>query len=121
MIKIMLTTATAVIISGCSAVATVKQYWPRDHDPVMFETLVVVEQELDAVDCKNPDWTRVQYQAKKLDRYATLRDDPQKENLQGLNKHLEKLSSNKNPVFCDLGKKTGKQRIEAALSAWKGR
>ena len=45
MIKIMLTTATAVIISGCSAVATVKQYWPRDHDPVMFETLVVVEQE----------------------------------------------------------------------------
>jgi hypothetical protein len=119
--NILLAIGFSFALSSCAVVATVQKYWPRDHDPVMFETLVVIEQELDAIDCKNPNWSKVQYEAKKLDRYATLRDDPQRENLQGLNKHIEKLSSNKNPVFCDLGKKTGKQRIEAALNAWKGR
>jgi len=108
-------------LSACSVIAVVKTYWPRNHDPVMFDTLVVVEQELDAVDCKKPDWSKVHYHVKKLDRYAALRDDPQKENIKGLNNHIEKLSSNTNPVFCDLGKRTGKQRIEAAFSAWKER
>lgn len=108
-------------LSGCAAISAVKQLWPKNHDPVMFDTLIMVEQELDAVDCKKPDWSKVQYQIKKLDRYVTLREDPQKENIQGLKSHIEKLSSSTNVVFCDLGKRTGKQRIETAFSAWKGR
>jgi hypothetical protein len=119
--KVLLVTSMVFVLSGCAVLDSVKKYWPRDHDPVMFDHLVTVEQDLAAVDCKNPNWTKVLYEAARLDRFATLRDDPQKDNLQGLNKHVQKLSTNKNPVFCELGKKTGKQRIEAALSAWKGR
>lgn len=118
--KIIIATSI-VVLSGCSTIDTVKKYWPRAHDPVMLNQLITVEQDLAAIDCKNPDWHKVLYEAKRLDRYAELRDDPQKDNLQGLNKHIQKLSTNKNPVFCDLGKKTGAKRIEAALGAWKGR
>jgi hypothetical protein len=119
--KVILVLSVSFLLSGCAAIATVKKYWPRDHDPVMLNALVTVEQDLDAVDCKKPNWDKVLYETRRLDRYAELRGDPQRDNLQGLYKHIEKLSTSTNPVFCDLGKKTGKQRIDAALSAWRGR
>lgn len=116
--KVLLVAATVIALSGCS---TIQKYWPRDHDPVMFDHLVTLEVKLDAVDCKNPQWYGVVYNAEVLDRYTTWREDPQAENMQGLSKHIKKLSTSINPTFCELGKKTAKQRINAAMSAWKGR
>lgn len=110
-----------VALSGCATVDNLKKYWPRDHDPVMLNQLVTVEQDLNDIDCKNPNWTKVIYEVNKLDRYVALRQDPQQENIHGLQAHIQRMSTNSNPTFCDLGKKTGKSRIDAALSAWKGR
>jgi hypothetical protein len=42
----------ALSLIGCS---TVKKYWPRDHDPVMFNHLVELDRILEAVDCTGPD------------------------------------------------------------------
>lgn len=107
-----------VSLTGCS---TIEKYWPRDHDPVMFNHLVSLDVEIERQDCSNPNWTSVEVAAEKLARYSEWRKDPQSENMRGLQKHITKLSQNTNKVFCDLGKKTAKQRINAAKSAWEKR
>jgi hypothetical protein len=111
----------AISLSGCAAVDTVKKYWPRDHDPVMFDNLVSVSIAVDQVDCSEPDWSRVVIVSNQLARTAEWRADPQAENLKGLLKHAERMSVGGSKIFCELGKKTAGQRIEAAKSAWKGR
>ncbi len=111
----------AISLSGCAAVDTVKKYWPRDHDPVMFDNLVSVSIAVDQVHCENPDWSQVVIVANQLSRAAEWRGDPQTENLKGLLKHAERMSLGGSKTFCELGKKTATQRIEAAKSAWKGR
>lgn len=108
----------ASTITGCS---TIKQYWPKEHDPVMLSQLITIEQELDELDCKKPVWYHVLSAADHLDRYVTLRTDPQQENIHGLHLHIKKMSENTNPTFCSLGKNTAKQRIKAAGMAWGGR
>ena len=119
--KIAITLSTSLLLASCGTVDTIKKYWPRDHDPVMFAQLVKVDVGLDAVDCQMPLWSFVISDAEILDRYTTWRQDPQQENIHGLNLHIKKISVSKNPTFCDLGKKTAKKRIEAARSAWEGR
>ena len=107
-----------VVLSGCS---TIKEYWPRAHDPVMFENLVRVDIAIEQIDCAKPDWTVAQIEAHKLARYTEWRGDPQRENIKGLAAHTERMSKGGSKVFCELGKKTATQRIEAAKSAWEGR
>lgn len=111
----------AFSLSGCAAVDTVKKYWPRAHDPVMFDHLVSASVALDMVDCGHPDWSQVVEVSNHLARYAEWRSDPQTENLKGLVKHAERMSLGGSKMFCELGKKTAAQRIEAAKTAWKGR
>lgn len=111
----------AISLSGCAAVDTVKKYWPRDHDPVMFDNLVSASIAVDQVHCENPDWSQVVIIANQLSRAAEWRADPQTENLKGLLKHAERMSLGGSKTFCELGKKTATQRIEAARAAWKGR
>lgn len=115
MIKTISTLALALVLTGCSVIL------PRAHDAVMLSQLVTVDQELDGVDCKTPTWSKVLYEVEHLDRYATLRNDPQQVNIHDLNSHIQKMSTNSNVTFCELGKKVAKQRINAASSAWKGR
>lgn len=119
--KIIITGALAITLSGCSTIDTVKKYWPRDHDPVMFDHLVTVSIAIDAVDCTKPDWSQVVEISNHLSRSAAWRGDPQADNLKGLLNHAERMSHGGSKTFCELGKKTAAQRIEAAKSAWKGR
>jgi hypothetical protein len=107
-----------VLLSGCS---TVQKYWPRPHDPVMFNYLVTADNELRKVDCVSPNWSKVMAQTELVALYATWRKDPQQENIVGLHNHVIKMSQGGSKVFCEIGKKTAEQRILAAKSAWEGR
>lgn len=111
----------AISLSGCAAVDTVKKYWPRNHDPVMFNNLVSVSIAIEQIDCNQPDWSQVVIISNHLSRTAEWRGDPQTENLKGLLKHAERMSHGGSKTFCEMGKKTASQRVEAAKSAWKGR
>jgi hypothetical protein len=107
-----------IALSGCS---TIKEYWPRPHDPVMFNQLVAVDLAVEKQNCENPTWIEVHPIADQLAKYTEWRQDPQATNLRGLEKHVERMSKGGSKTFCELGKKTAKQRIDAAKSAWEGR
>jgi hypothetical protein len=119
--KIITAALLAIALSGCATVDTVKKYWPRDHDPVMFNQLVTVSIAIETIDCGHPDWSQIVAVSNHLSRYAEWRGDPQADNLKGLLNHAERMSHGGSKTFCELGKKTAAQRIEAAKSAWKGR
>ena len=107
-----------VLLTGCS---TIKEYWPRDHDGAMFKQLVVVQSDIDAVNCDKPDWSKAIDNSKILSLYTEWREDPQRINMKGLYEHTVKMSKSENKVFCELGKKTASGRIDAARKAWGGR
>ena len=109
---------TVLCLSGCS---TIKEYWPREHDAVMFNHLVTTDIAVKHVDCERADWTEAHRNAEVLAQYAEWRNDPQTTNVKGLLAHTERMSKGGSKVFCELGKKTAAQRIEAAKSAWQGR
>ena len=111
----------STMLSGCAVVGTVKKYWPRSHDPVMFNQLVQADYQIEHIDCSQPAWDKVMPTTATLSKHAEWRGDPQTENLKGLHSHVEKMSKGGSKMFCELGKKTAKQRIEAAKSAWEGR
>ena len=107
-----------IVLTGCSSI---KQYWPRDHDPVLFNHLVTADLAVEHVNCEQPDWAPAHAAAEQLSRYAEWRSDPQTDNLIGLLAHTERMSHGGSRAFCELGRKTAQQRIEAARTAWKGR
>ena len=107
-----------VSLTGCS---TIKQYWPRAHDPEMFGALVDVDIAVERVNCETPNWSASIDAATRVARLSEWRGDPQATNLKGLQAHTERMSRGGSRVFCDLGKKTAAQRIQAAKSAWEGR
>jgi len=110
-----------VLLSGCSTIQDLKQYWPRDHDPVMFNHLITTDIAIKHVDCERPDWSQAHSNAEVLAQYAEWRKDPQTANMKGLLAHTERMAKGGSKTFCELGKKTAQQRIEAARSAWQGR
>jgi hypothetical protein len=107
-------------LSGCS---TIQKYWPRPHDPVAFHQLVHVDISIEGIDCERPDWSLSMHMTQVLAKNAEWRNDPQAENLKGLYNHTIKMSRTEslNKTFCELGKKTAQQRINAVKSAWAGR
>ena len=109
---------TVVMLTGCS---TVKKYWPRAHDPALMYQLAQTDYAVDLVNCDSPDWKPVVNITAVLSRNVEWRDDPQTENIKGLHSHAERMNKGGSKMFCELGKKTAKQRIEAAKSAWEGR
>lgn len=113
------------LITGCSTIQTgvdtVKKYWPRDHDPVMFDKVVELHIAIENLNCEHPDYSELVPKAIRLSRYAELRNDPQAENIKGLENHIIKLRSNTNKIFCELGKKTAIQRLDVAINAWRKR
>jgi hypothetical protein len=119
--KILVAVIVAFILNGCAAVATVQKYWPRKHDPVMFDHLVTLSISVEQVNCEKPDWSNIVEVSNHLSRYSQWRGDPQADNLKGLLNHAERMSHGGSKMFCELGKKTATQRIEAAKSAWEGR
>jgi hypothetical protein len=110
--------AAVATLSGCSTIANLL---PRDHDPVMFNTLVVLNIEIQQVDCAAPDWSSAVLHAEILSQSANWRSDPQAENFVGLHQHMLKLEKGGSVTFCELGKRTAASRIDAARAAWGGR
>jgi hypothetical protein len=87
----------------------------------MFNQLVVVDIEVAKVNCDSPDWRPALSASVQLSRYAEWRDDPQSDNLSGLEKHLERMNKGGSKAFCEIGKKTATGRITSAKTAWRGR
>lgn len=112
---------STLLISGCAVVDTVKQYWPRDHDPAMFTQLVDLSIAIELMDCAAPQWALTQLAGERLARYAEWRHDPQADNLRGLQKHLKRMEAGGSKTFCEIGKRTAQQRIDAAKAAWEKR
>lgn len=119
--KILLALLISLSLSGCATVDTIKKYWPRKHDPVMFDHLVTLSIAVEQIDCDKPDWSHTVEVSNHLSRYAQWRGDPQADNLKGLLNHAERMSHGGSKTFCTLGKKTATQRIDAAKLAWEGR
>lgn len=112
---------TAILLTGCSTFQGLTQYWPRDHDPMLFTHLVTTDIAINHVDCNKPDWTEAHRNAEVLAQYAEWRRDPQSLNLKGLVAHTNRMTKGGSKEFCELGKRTAAQRINAAKSAWQGR
>jgi hypothetical protein len=119
--KLITLSILVLALSGCATVDTVKKYWPRAHDPVMFNNLVDISLAIDDVDCEKPDWSSAQILSRRLALYTQWRGDPQAENIKGLHNHTERMGRGGSKAFCELGKKTAAQRIAAARSAWETR
>ena len=109
------------LLSGCAAVDTVKKYWPKAHDPVMFNQLVQVDTAVEHLNCDTPTWDRIAPATENLAKYAEWRRDPQAENMRGLHNHIQRMTRGGSKTFFELGKKTASQRIAATKSAWEGR
>ena len=112
---------SAVLLTGCSNFQGMAQYWPKDHDPVMFNHLVTTDIAVARVDCDKPDWTDAHRNAEVLAQYAEWRRDPQALNLKGLVAHTDRMTKGGSKAFCELGKRTAAQRITATKTAWQGR
>lgn len=108
----------AIAVSGCSLL-------PRDHDPVMVDKWVDISIAIERVECGREagdrGWQDVEDLANRLAIYTEFRDDPQKDNIRGLQEHARKMSQGGSVKFCDLGKKSAQSRLSAARSAWSGR
>lgn len=108
--------STALV--GCSSI---QKYWPRDHDPVMFDRLVTLDLLIEKVNCEAPDWTAIEQYSESLAKYSEWRNDPQAENIKGLHLHAQRMTKGGSKTFCELGKNTALQRIETVRSVWKAR
>jgi hypothetical protein len=87
----------------------------------MFNQLVAVDIAIAHQNCNSPTWNTIAPITEQLAKYTEWRKDPQAENLKGLHAHVERMNKGGSKTFCELGKKTAHQRIEATKSAWEGR
>ena len=109
------------VLSGCSTIDTVKKYWPRPHDPSMFNQLVIIDTTVEQIDCEKADWSHANIVSEQLAKYTEWRNDPQQDNIKGLHSHAIKMNSGASKTFCELGKKTASQRVNATKTAWENR
>jgi hypothetical protein len=116
--KKLIAIASIVALTGCS---TIKEYWPKNHDPVMFNQLVEIDIAIEKQICEAPTWHLVLSKTEQLARYAEWRQDPQATNLKGLQQHIVRMEKGGSKTFCEIGKRTAQQRVQATRTAWEGR
>lgn len=120
--KKLLVVLSVLSLVGCASITdTVSKYWPRDHDPVVFGQLVEVEMDVEKVNCDSADWSKIVYKVEFISKYTEWRNDPQKDNMNGLYNHVVRMNKGASKTFCELGKKTAQSRIDVTKNAWKGR
>lgn len=107
-----------LLLSGCT---TIKELWPRAHDPILADYIIRAGIAIESEDCAKPNWSSVEQITRPLSEYAELRQDPQRINLTGLNAHINRLNQGGSKMFCELGRNTALQRIKAAKSAVESR
>jgi len=91
--KIIASVVFVSLLSGCAAVDTVKQYWPRNHDPIMVSRYIDLSNSIEKASCgdkssfddsiKHAEW---------LNKYSEFRSDPQKEATTNVVTNLKKAS-----------------------------
>lgn len=112
----------AMLLSGCSAVSTVKKYWPREHDPALASAYVTTKIGTESISCKDKTtWTATEQQARWLNEYAVFRDDPQVESTRAIVENLEKARGTQSERACEIWLDLVKQRIVVLNKAWSGR
>ena len=119
--KKLLVLLSITLLSGCSTMNNLQKYWPRPHDPIMFGYLVSTDIEISKVDCEKSNWSNVITYTEQLAKYTEWRNDPQQDNIKGLHSHAIKMNSGASKTFCELGKKTASQRVNATKTAWEKR
>jgi len=116
--KKLIVAASIVALTGCS---TIIEYWPKKHDPVMFNSLVEIDLAVEKLSCEAPVWNTISPKVEQLARYAEWRSDPQTVNIKGLLLHTHRMEQGGSKTFCEIGKKTAQQRVQAVRKAWEGR
>lgn len=108
-------------LSGCTAIATVKQIWPRDHDPALVAGFVNLEVALEGIDCNNGhSLINPLEKAEWLNRYAEFRNDPQKVSTKAIIENLSKAQG-ASEVTCQRWVNLSKVRMKIIREAWAGR
>jgi len=119
-----------LFLAGCS-------FLPAKHDSMLFYDMVNVDLQIEHIDCTDTSgrsrkifsavefqWHGVWYKMMTIVRYAEWRHDSQLDNLIGLLNHAKKMSTQgavTSTTFCELTKKTARERIKAVHRAWEGR
>lgn len=106
------------MLTSCSSI---QKIWPKSNDPVMFDQLVTIDTAIEQQNCDNPNWNETLVMVTHLAKYANWKDDPQEDNLIGLQELVDKLNQSTNKTFCRYGQNIARQRIEVIRSAWGGR
>lgn len=111
-----------LVLSGCTAITTVKKYWPRDHDPALASAYVTAKLDTERLSCADRSkWDTVIYKAEWLNEYAKFREDPQTESTQAIVDNLNKAQSTQSTRACEIWLDLVKQRIVVLNKAWSGR
>lgn len=107
-----------VFLSGCS---TIEKYWPRPHDSALVATYVNVEVSIENANCSTKDGMDVAIKhADWLNRYATFRNDPQKDATKTLLENLQKAKAG-NEAVCNRWINLSKISMKVIKKSWEGR
>lgn len=121
MTKILSILVLSFSLSGCAAIAYVSKIWPKDHDPAMISSFVNLSIALDNADCDNKQTLKaVQKEADWLNRYAEVRDDPQKVSTKAILDNIDKAMAAEGTT-CQRWVNLSKTRMKIIQQAWSGR
>ena len=105
----------SLLLSSCSIIL------PKQHDPVMLDRIVDVHTNYEQTTCDNKDWDKLLSSVHHLKIYASLRSDPQSNNIDQMEQSLRKANETKSQAFCESILKLNKTRIDIVEEAWRGR
>jgi hypothetical protein len=111
----------ALSLGGC---ASLKELWPRAHDPVLVDRWVDTQIAIERVDCASKPirgWDVATDSSERLARLSEFRADPQARNMRGLADLIKTAAGRDSKTFCELSVKLAQDRLRAARSAWEGR
>lgn len=118
---LLLTGCTALLLAGCSTIASVQSIWPRDHDPALVSGYIQLQINLEKVDCvKKDSFTQALADADWLNRYAEFRDDPQKVSTKAVLENLKKASQS-GEVACKRWVNLSNISLKTIKESWSGR
>lgn len=117
----LLTGCTALLLAGCSTIASVQSIWPRDHDPALVSGYVQLQINLEKVDCnKKETFNQALLDADWLNRYAEFRDDPQKVSTKAVSDNLKKAYAS-GEAACKRWINLSNVSMKTIKDSWSGR
>lgn len=119
--KRLLVLSVLVALAGCS---TVKEYWPRSHDPALMSSWVNVDLKLEKLNCENKDenaFDNTIADALWMGRYALARQDPQQTNANAIADNVTKAKNTKNLTVCKRWIELARERQDILRKSWGSR